>query len=199
MSINFGENIGQKEFSNLTLENSLRLFHTVKNTKFLPRNFTLRFYSRESLTRVYWKMCTSIIIGSCCCGEVETNPTSCPWRCRFSPWPYSVDWGSIVAMSCGVGCRHGLDPMLLWLWSRPAAIALIRPLDWMEPLWNFHRPWVPPKKLKKESSLMALLPTEKIWKKILSPSTGNYICKLWYSHTMEYYIVVKVNRFYFIP
>ena len=31
-------------------------------------------------------------------------------------------------MSCGVGCRRGLDPSLLWLWHRPAAIAPIRPL-----------------------------------------------------------------------
>ena len=26
-----------------------------------------------------------------------------------------------VAMSCGVGCKHGSDPVLLWLWCRPAA------------------------------------------------------------------------------
>ena len=31
-------------------------------------------------------------------------------------------------MSCGVGRRHGLDPVLLWLWCRPVAIALIRAL-----------------------------------------------------------------------
>ena len=31
-------------------------------------------------------------------------------------------------MSCGVGRRPGLDPTLLWLWCRPAAVALIRPL-----------------------------------------------------------------------
>ena len=37
-------------------------------------------------------------------------------------------------MSCGVGRRCGLDPMLMWLWRRPAAIALIRPLVW-EPPW----------------------------------------------------------------
>ena len=37
-------------------------------------------------------------------------------------------------MSCGVGCRLGLDPVaLLWLWSRPAATALIRPLAWEPP------------------------------------------------------------------
>ena len=31
-------------------------------------------------------------------------------------------------MNYGVGCRHGLDLALLWLWCRLAAIALIRPL-----------------------------------------------------------------------
>ena len=36
-------------------------------------------------------------------------------------------------MSCGVGRRHGLDPVLLWLWCRPAATALIRPLAWEPP------------------------------------------------------------------
>ena len=36
-------------------------------------------------------------------------------------------------MSCGVGCRFGSDPKLLWLWYRPVAVALIRPLDWEPP------------------------------------------------------------------
>ena len=36
-------------------------------------------------------------------------------------------------MSCGVGCRLGSDPTLLWLWRRPEAIALIRPLAWKPP------------------------------------------------------------------
>ena len=31
-------------------------------------------------------------------------------------------------MSCGVGHRHGLDPMLLWLCYRPEATAPIGPL-----------------------------------------------------------------------
>ena len=31
-------------------------------------------------------------------------------------------------MSSGIGRRRGSDPTLLWLWCRPAAIALIRPL-----------------------------------------------------------------------
>ena len=36
-------------------------------------------------------------------------------------------------MSCGIGRRHGLDLALLWLWRRPAAAALIRPLAWEPP------------------------------------------------------------------
>ena len=36
-------------------------------------------------------------------------------------------------MSCGIGLRCGLDLALLWLWSRPAATAPIRPLAWEPP------------------------------------------------------------------
>ena len=37
-------------------------------------------------------------------------------------------------MSSGVGRRHGSDLMWLWLWCRPAAVALIQLLAW-EPLY----------------------------------------------------------------
>ena len=42
----------------------------------------------------------------------------------------SVHWGSGVAVSCGAGCRHSLDPTWLWLWCRLAAAAPIQPLTW---------------------------------------------------------------------
>ena len=38
-----------------------------------------------------------------------------------------------VAVSCGAGCRHSLDPTLLWLWHRPAATAPIPRLAWEAP------------------------------------------------------------------
>ena len=38
-----------------------------------------------------------------------------------------------VAVSCGVGCIHGWDPELLWLWRRQVATAPIRPLAWEPP------------------------------------------------------------------
>ena len=36
-------------------------------------------------------------------------------------------------MCCALGCRCGLDPTLLWLWRRLAAVAPIRPLAWELP------------------------------------------------------------------
>ena len=51
----------------------------------------------------------------------------------FDPWPCSVGWGSGVAMSCGIGRRWGLEPLLLWLGCRPAAEAPVRPLAWELP------------------------------------------------------------------
>ena len=36
-------------------------------------------------------------------------------------------------MSCGVGHRRGLDPVLLWPWRKPAAAALIPPVAWELP------------------------------------------------------------------
>ena len=36
-------------------------------------------------------------------------------------------------MSCGIGRSCGSDPVLLWLWYRPAATAPIQPLAWELP------------------------------------------------------------------
>ena len=42
--------------------------------------------------------------------------------------------GSIPGLAQWVKCRRrGLDPVLLWLWCRPAATALIGPLAWEPP------------------------------------------------------------------
>ena len=51
--------------------------------------------------------------------------------------PTLVQWVNdpSVAVSCGVGCRRSSDPALLWLWRRPVAAALIRPLAW-EPTYG---------------------------------------------------------------
>ena len=63
------------------------------------------------------------------------------WLCTLRTWLGSMRiWfqslaslsglGSGIAVSCGVGCRWGLDPELLWLWHRLAAVSLIWPPAW---------------------------------------------------------------------
>ena len=66
-------------------------------------------------------------------GSAVNKPNYYPWGHRFDPWPCSVDQGSGVAVSGGVGWRHGSDPALLWLRLWPAAVAPIRPLAWEPP------------------------------------------------------------------
>ena len=62
------------------------------------------------------------------------NPTSIHKDAdSVAVWPFSVGQGTSVDMSCVVGHRFGLDPMLLWLWCRSAAVALIGPLAWELP------------------------------------------------------------------
>ena len=55
------------------------------------------------------------------------------YRMRVWCLPLLSGLGSSVAVSCGVGHRGGLGPVLLWLWCRPAAVVLIRPLAWELP------------------------------------------------------------------
>ena len=47
--------------------------------------------------------------------------------------PGLTQWGSDVAMSCGIDHRCGSDVEGLWLWGRPAATASVRPLAWELP------------------------------------------------------------------
>ena len=68
----------------------------------------------------------------------------------MDPWPHLVGWGSIIAMSCGVAPRRGLDPTLLWLWHWPAAVAPIRPLAWELPYATDVYAFFGPKKQKKK-------------------------------------------------
>ena len=57
-------------------------------------------------------------------------------------------------MGCGVGCRHGLDPELLWLCCRLTATAPIQLLAWEPPYAAgaaLEKAKRPKKKKKKES------------------------------------------------
>jgi len=61
-------------------------------------------------------------------------------------------------VSCGVGCRHGSDPVSLWLWHRLAATAPIRPLAW-EPPYAAGAAQEMAKRQKKEKRKKILFPS----------------------------------------
>ena len=48
----------------------------------------------------------------------------CPQRRGFDPWPHSVG-GGIWLWAVAVGHRHDLNLVLLWLWCRLVAAALV--------------------------------------------------------------------------
>ena len=59
-------------------------------------------------------------------------------------------------MSCGIGCRLGSDPKLLWLWRRPAATAPIQTLAW-------ERPYAMGAALKKTKNIYIDISTDDLW------------------------------------
>ena len=63
-------------------------------------------------------------------------------------------------MGCGVGCRHSLDPVLLWLWCRPVAAVQIGPLA-LEPPYATGAA-LKRQKNKKKSSVLQPLPWDAV-------------------------------------
>ena len=74
-----------------------------------------------------------LLLRSSHCGSAVRNPTQYPWGFGFDPWPHSVGCTAGVAALQGIGRRYGLDPVLLQLWHRPVAAALIRLQAWELP------------------------------------------------------------------
>ena len=54
-------------------------------------------------------------------------------RCRVQSLASLKELRSGVAVSYDIGCRHHLNPMLLWLWCRPVATVPIGSLAWVCP------------------------------------------------------------------
>ena len=87
-------------------------------------------------------------------------------------------------MSCGVGCRCGLDPVLLWLWRRPAAVVPIGPLAW-EPPYAAGVALKSKQKQKQKQSLLYLWGNPEVLRgkrdgRIRDKPTGQSQARLWH-------------------
>ena len=106
-------------------------------------------------------------------------------------WVRSLASLSGLRISCcyelWCSCRRGLDPVLLWLWCRPAAIALIQPLAWELP----HAASAAPPPPKKQD--VYLFYSHEHW----SVSPWQHFCKL--RHSDYWYIPITLyNRYTYL-
>ena len=67
-----------------------------------------------------------------------------------------MDYRPGVAVSCGIGGRHGLDPMLLWFWCGLETTAPIQLLAWEPPYATCVAPKDKKKKKKEILSFAAI-------------------------------------------
>ena len=98
-----------------------------------------------------------------------------------------MGYGSGVAVSCGVGGRHGSDPVLLWLWGRPAAVVLTRPLSWEPPYATCS-----PKKSKKKKKIINVVEILALylWYVLQESSSLSFLFMVFLA--MQSFIMVKI-------
>ena len=97
--------------------------------------------------------------------------------------------------------HEATDLMLLWLWCRLMAIAPICPLAWEPPYASGTALKSKTKKrnfLEKDTCtrmfIAALFTIAKSWKQPKCPLADDWIRRMWYIYTMEYYSAIKKNE-----
>ena len=97
-------------------------------------------------------------------GSAETNLTSIHENAGLIPDLAQWVKCSGTALSCGIGCRNGLDLVLQWLWCRPAARAPSWPLAW-EPPYAMSTALKRQKKRERELLKILLKPFKKMMRR----------------------------------
>ena len=89
-----------------------------------------------------------------------------------------------------------IQPLWKTVWRFLKKLGIKPPYDPAIPLLDIY-PEEP--KIEKDTRIplftAALLTTARIWKQLRCSSTDEWIKKLWYIHTMEYYSAIKRNAF----
>ena len=105
------------------------------------------------------------------CGEKGTL-LHCWWECKLIQPPWKTVWRFLKKL----GIKSPYDPAIPLLGIYPEETKMER--DTCIPLFT-----------------AALFTTAGTWKQPSCPSTDEWIKKLWYIHTMEYYSAIKRNPF----
>ena len=103
-----------------------RANHTVISSLQLSPNFLFSVHAND--VYIWLKIVINTVPRVPVVAQRVKNLTQCLWGDRFNPWSHPVGHRSSITINYGVGCRCSLDPVLPWLWPRPAAAAPIWPL-----------------------------------------------------------------------
>ena len=105
------------------------------------------------------------------CGETGTT-THCWWECKMVQQLWKTVWRFLKKVN--IELPHDPAIPLLGIYPREMKILYTKTCTWR--------------------LTAALCITAKKWKQLKCPSTDEWVSQMWYTHTVEYYLVIKRNE-----
>ena len=133
-----GNNIGPVFLTKLLEESNeeiyVRVFCLLIHTAHIHFHWAFLPFVKRWMFEVLWlNFVKKLSNGSSCGGAAVMNTTGMHMDVGLIPGLTQWVKDLVLPWACGVGHRRGSDPVLLWLWCRPAAVALIWPQAWEPP------------------------------------------------------------------